>query len=119
MGTGKLDANLEKSRDLYRSKRDVMLGALAEYMPEGVSWTHPQGGLFLFLTLPEGFDAVDFYDTALDAGVAYVAGNFFRTDGSGRNTMRLNFSFMTAERIREGVALLAKLIKNRLTENTD
>ena len=119
MGSGKLDANLEKSRDLYRSKRDVMLGALAEYMPEGVSWTHPQGGLFLFLTLPEGFDAVDFYDTALDAGVAYVAGNFFRTDGLGRNTMRLNFSFMTPERIREGVALLAKLIKNRLTENTD
>ena len=114
MGTGKLDANLEKSRNLYRSKRDVMLGALAEYMPEGVSWTHPQGGLFLFLTLPEGFDAVDFYDTALDAGVAYVAGNFFRTDGRGRNTMRLNFSFMTAERIREGVALLAKLIKDRI-----
>ena len=114
MGSGKLDANLEKSRDLYRSKRDVMLGALAEYMPEGVSWTHPQGGLFLFLTLPEGFDVVEFYDTALDAGVAYVAGNFFRTDGRGRNTMRLNFSFMTAERIREGVALLAKLIKDRI-----
>lgn len=115
MGSGRLDANLARSREIYRAKRDVMLEALEENMPEGVSWTHPEGGLFLFLTLPEGFDVVDFYDKALDAGVAYVAGNFFRTDGLGRNTMRLNYSFMTAQRIREGVALLARLIKEELT----
>ncbi|MBQ6087150.1 MAG: PLP-dependent aminotransferase family protein [Bacteroidales bacterium] len=115
MDSGRLDANLARSREIYRAKRDVMLEALEENMPEGVSWTHPEGGLFLFLTLPEGFDVVDFYDKALDAGVAYVAGNFFRTDGLGRNTMRLNFSFMTAQRIREGVALLARLIKEELT----
>jgi 2-aminoadipate transaminase len=54
---------------------------------------------------------VKFYDTALDAGVAYVAGEFFHPDGSGRNTMRLNFSFMTHERITEGVKLLAALLK--------
>ena len=87
-----------------------MLSLLEEYMPDGVSWTHPEGGLFLFLTLPEGFDAVKFYDTALDAGVAYVAGAFFHTDGTGQNTMRLNFSFMTSERIREGIKLLASLL---------
>ena len=114
MGSGRLDANLARSRELYKAKRDVMLEALERNMPEGVSWNRPQGGLFLFLTLPEGFDAVEFYDTALDAGVAYVAGNFFRTDGLGRNTMRLNFSFMTADRIREGISLLAKLIKEKL-----
>ncbi len=114
MDSGRLDANLARSREIYRAKRDVMLEALEENMPEGVSWTHPEGGLFLFLTLPEGFDVVDFYDKALDAGVAYVAGYFFRTDGLGRNTMRLNFSFMTAQRIREGVALLARLIKEEL-----
>ena len=83
-------------------------------MPEGVSWTHPEGGLFLFLTMPEGFDAVEFYDTALDAGVAYVAGEFFHPDGSGKNTMRMNFSFMTHERITEGVKLLATILKERL-----
>ena len=109
MGSGRLDANLARSRDLYRSKRDLLLQLLAETMPAGVSWTHPEGGLFLFLTLPEGFDSVAFYDKALDAGVAYVAGSFFHTAG-GRNTMRLNFSFMTHDRIREGIRLLASLL---------
>ena len=109
MGTGRLDANLAKSKELYRSKRDLLLQMLAETMQEGVSWTHPEGGLFLFLTLPEGFDSVAFYDKALDAGVAYVAGSFFHTKG-GRNSMRLNFSFMTHDRIREGIRLLASLL---------
>ena len=108
--SGRLDANLAKSIELYKGKRDLLLGLLEEYMPAGVRWTHPQGGLFLFLTLPEGFDAVKFYDTALDAGVAYVAGEFFHPDGSGKNTMRLNFSFMTRERITEGVKLLSKIL---------
>ena len=67
----------------------------------------------LFLTLPEGFDAVKFYDVALDAGVAYVAGEFFHPDRSGKNTMRLNFSFMSPERIKEGIRLLAELLYSR------
>ena len=83
-------------------------------MPEGVSWTHPEGGLFLFLTMPEGFDAVKFYDKSLDAGVAYVAGEFFHPDGSGKNTMRMNFSFMSEQKICEGVALLSRLLKETL-----
>ena len=115
LSSGRLDANLEKSIELYKGKRDLLLGLLDEYMPESVSWTHPEGGLFLFLTLPEGFDAVKFYDTALDSGVAYVAGEFFHPDGSGRNTMRLNFSFMSHERIAEGVRLLASLLADNLT----
>ena len=113
MGSGRLDANLERSRALYSSKRDLLLQMLAETMPEGVRWTHPEGGLFLFRTLPEGFDSVAFYDKALDAGVAYVAGSFFHTKG-GRNTMRLNFSFMTHDRIREGIRLLASLLNEVL-----
>ena len=108
--SGKLDANLEKSIALYKGKRDLLLELLQKYMPEGVRWTHPEGGLFLFLTMPEGFEAVKFYDKALDAGVAYVAGEFFHPDGSGKNTMRMNFSFMTHEKIREGVKLLASLL---------
>lgn len=108
--SGRLDANLAKSIELYRAKRDLLLGLLEEHMPEGVRWTHPEGGLFLFLTLPKGFDSVAFYDKALDAGVAYVAGEFFHPDRSGKNTMRLNFSFMSSERIVEGVRLLASLL---------
>lgn len=116
LSNGRLDENLLKSIGLYKGKRDLLLSLLEKHMPEGVSWTHPEGGLFLFLTMPEGFDAVKFYDTALDAGVAYVAGEFFHPDGSGKNTMRLNFSFMSPERIAEGVALLADLLKREMAD---
>ena len=114
LSSGRLDANLLKTIELYKGKRDLMLSLLEEHMPAEVKWTHPEGGLFLFLTLPEGFDAVAFYDKALTAGVAYVAGEFFHPDRSGKNTMRLNFSFMTPERISEGVRLLAELLKNEI-----
>ena len=110
LASGRLDQNLLKSIELYKGKRDLLLGLLEEHMPEGVSWTHPEGGLFLFLTMPEGFDAVKFYDKALDAGVAYVAGEFFHPDGSGKNTMRMNFSFMSPEKITEGVKQLSSLL---------
>ena len=111
MGSGALDANLQKSIALYRAKRDKMLALLEKYMPAGVSWTHPEGGLFLFLTLPEGVDTVALYDRALSAGVAYVAGSFFFVDGSHRNTMRLNFSFLDASRMEAGIRLLAEVIQ--------
>ena len=110
MSSGALDANLKKSIDLYRSKRDLMLSLLEKYMPEGVSWTHPEGGLFLFLTLPPEIDTVALYDKALAEGVAYVAGSFFYPDGSHRNTMRLNFSFLDSSRMEEGIKLLASII---------
>ena len=110
LASGRLDENLVRTIDLYRSKRDLMLSLLEECMPEDVRWTRPEGGLFLFLTMPDGFDAVKFYDVALDAGVAYVAGEFFHPDRSGKNTMRLNFSFMSPERITEGIRLLAELL---------
>ncbi len=114
LNSGRLDANLARTVELYKGKRDLMLSLLEEHMPEGVKWTHPEGGLFLFLTMPEGFDAVKFYDVALEAGVAYVAGEFFHPDRSGKNTMRLNFSFMDQERMKEGIALLASLLKKEL-----
>jgi 2-aminoadipate transaminase len=110
MGSGALDANLRKSIELYRTKRDLMLSLLEKYMPAGVSWTHPDGGLFLFLTLPEHIDTVALYDRALAAGVAYVAGSFFYPDGTHRNTMRLNFSFLDASRMEPGLRLLGEII---------
>ena len=119
LSSGRLDANLQKSIELYKGKRDLLLSLLEEYMPEGVRWTHPEGGLFLFLTMPEGFDAVKFYDKALAAGVAYVAGEFFHPDRSGKNTMRLNFSFMSPERISEGIRLLAELLKTVILSESE
>ncbi|MBP5172660.1 MAG: PLP-dependent aminotransferase family protein [Bacteroidales bacterium] len=110
MGGGELDKNLAKTIELYRGKRDHLLSLLEKYMPDGVTWTHPEGGLFLFLTLPEGYDTVALYDRALAAGVAYVAGSFFYVDGSHRNTMRLNFSFLDTSRMEPGIKLLASLL---------
>ena len=112
--SGELDRNLAETVELYRGKRDLLLSLLEKYMPEGVSWTHPDGGLFLFVTLPEGVDTVAMYDEALAAGVAYVAGSFFFVDGSHRNTMRLNFSFMDTSRMEPGIKLLSGIISSAI-----
>ena len=112
MGSGALDANLQKTIAEYRRRKDLMLSLLERYMPEGVRWTRPEGGLFLWLTLPPAIDTVALYDKALASGVAYVAGSFFYTDGSHRNTMRLNFSFIDEDKMEPGLRLLAGLIRD-------
>ena len=108
--SGLLDENLRHTIAEYRRRRDLMVSLLEKYMPRSVSWTYPEGGLFLWLTLPETVDTVALYDRALSAGVAYVAGSFFYTDGSHRNTMRLNFSFIDEAKMEPGIQLLSKLI---------
>ena len=113
--SGALDANLVKTIAEYRRRRDLMLGLLEKYMPAGTSWTHPDGGLFLWLTLPESIDTVALYDEALAAGVAYVAGSFFYPDGSHRNTMRLNFSFIEESKMEPGIKILAAVLAKALT----
>ena len=115
--SGALDANLVKTKAEYRRRRDLMVSLLEKYMPEGVKWTYPEGGLFLFLTLPEGIDTIEMYDEALSKGVAYVAGSFFFLDGSHRNTMRLNFSFVAEEKMEPGMKLLGEIVKNRIHGN--
>ena len=114
LGSGALDANLVKTIAEYRHRRDLMVSLLEKYMPEGVTWTHPDGGLFLWLTLPECVDTVAMYDEALSKGVAYVAGCFFYTDRSHHNTMRLNFSFIEESKMEPGIKTLASVIRNQL-----
>ena len=111
LASGLLDTNLQKTIAEYRRRRDRMVSLLEKYMPSGVSWTYPEGGLFLWLTLPPAVDTVALYDQALAAGVAYVAGSFFYTDGSHRNTMRLNFSFVDESKMEPGIQLLAELVR--------
>lgn len=102
---------------LYRRKRDAMLRALEREMPEGVTWTRPQGGLFLWVRLPEGMDTEKLLRAAVEEeGVAYVAGSGFHADGGGKNAMRLNFSFPSEEHIKEGIKRLARLVKKYLPE---
>lgn len=105
------DANVKKIVELYKSKLYAMIGAFEKYMPEGVRWTHPEGGLFLFLTLPEQYDAEDLFKIAIEKNVAFVLGTVFFCNGKGKNTMRINFSYMSEEQNIEGVKRLAEAIK--------
>ena len=105
------DAHVKKIVDMYRGKLEAMLGAFEKYMPEGVTWTRPEGGLFLFLTLPEGYDAEELFQIAIEKNVAFVLGTVFFVNGGGKNTMRINFSYMSEEMNIEGVKRLADAIK--------
>ncbi len=112
MEKGYFDENLKGIIKMYREKKDVMMKAFEDYLPEGVTWTNPEGGLFLFVTLPEWMDAEDLFLTAVENDVAFVIGKVFHCDESGKNTMRINFSFATKEDIVEGVKRLGKAIKD-------
>jgi 2-aminoadipate transaminase len=111
---GFLEQHVRCIREVYRQRRDTMLAALEEFCPEGVTWTRPEGGLFLWVRLPEHLDAREVLDDALAEKVAFVPGSAFYTDGRGLNTMRLNFSNAEPELLREGIRRLARAIARRL-----
>lgn len=111
---GYFDENLKKTTEQYRRKRDNMIKAFSKYMPEDVTWNEPQGGLFLFVYLPEYMDSEKLFYTAIKKEVAFVMGNVFHCDGSGKNTMRVNFSFVSEERASEGIKRLANAIKEEM-----
>jgi 2-aminoadipate transaminase len=97
-------------RKVYRERRDVMLAALEQHFPPGVTWTRPQGGLFLWAELPEAVDTVALLKQAIDNKVAFVPGSAFYPDGSGNNTMRLNFSNAQPDQIEQGIKRLGEVI---------
>ncbi len=109
-----MKTHIRNIRTVYSERRNVMIEALREYMPEGVKWTEPKGGLFLWVTLPEGMDSGAIFKTAVEAKVAFVPGGSFHPLGGGENTMRLNFSYSKPEIIVEGIKRLAKVIKDNL-----
>jgi 2-aminoadipate transaminase len=111
-----LERHLEEIRLIYRAKRDAMVAALDRYMPkgEGISWTQPDGGLFLWVRLPEGFDTEEMFPRAIEHQVAYVFGSAFFVDGGGHNTMRLSYSVVTEEEIDEGIERLAGLVRDEI-----
>ncbi|PIE83822.1 MAG: aminotransferase [Bacteroidia bacterium] len=108
---GLFDKNLGAIIANYKEKKDGMIAAFEKYMPEGVSWTNPEGGLFLFVTLPEYMDAEELFKIAIEKKVAFVLGNTFYCDDKGKNTLRMNFSYMSKEKNEEGVKRLAESIK--------
>lgn len=107
-------AQIQVYRDMYRARRDAMLQGLAENMPEGATWTHPTGGFFVWVTLPEGLDSQAMLPRAVSARVAYVPGTAFYADGLGSRNMRLSFCFPTPERIIEGTRRLGEVLRDEI-----
>lgn len=114
MEKGLLDINLKRTVALYRERRDHMLRCFREFMPEGVKWTEPEGGLFLFVTLPPSMDAAKLLERAIKKNVAFVCGSVFYCNNEGQNTMRLNFSFTGPEDTCKGVSRLADAIREEM-----
>jgi len=101
-------------RDMYRQRRDAMLDGLTQHMPEGTTWTVPEGGFFVWVTLPEGLDSQAMLPRAISARVAYTTGTAFYADGLGSRNMRLSFCYPTPERIIEGTRRLGEVLEQEL-----
>src|SRR6478609_1784214 len=105
---------MERLRTVYRARRDVLLSALDEQMPAGATWTRPQGGLFVWATLPDFLDTTDLLARALSRNVAFVPGRAAYLDGRGGSSMRLNFSSVDDDTIREGVRRIGGVIREQV-----
>ena len=101
-------------REAYRERRDATLAALEQHLPDGCRWTHPDGGFYVWLTVPEGLDTKAMLPRAVTARVAYVPGTAFYADSFGSRQLRLSFCYPTPERIREGVRRLAAVLAGEL-----
>ncbi len=109
------DAQVAKVRAVYSQRRNTMLAALEKYMPAGTSWTKPEGGMFIWVTLPEGMDGAKLLAKSLEsAKVAFVPGKAFFADGSGANTFRVSFSCANDSMIEEGISRLGRLIASEI-----
>ena len=117
--TGMLEEGIERTKRLYAEKREVMLAALEEHMDPawGVRWTNPEGGLFLWMRLPEPLTARELFDRALQRKVAFVVGSAFHCDNSGQNTLRVNFSYPSKEQLQQAVHRLAASIAELIEEH--
>ena len=114
---GYLNQHIGELRETYRLRRDAMLAALETYMPEGVCWTAPKGGFYIWVTLPEKLDASELFPKAVEKNVAYVIGQPFYPDESIKNTLRLSFSHEPEDMIEEGIRRLGEAVKETLTED--
>lgn len=113
--SGFLEKHINEVCRVYGERCSVMLEALEEFSPPGVSWTRPRGGMFLWVTLPEGVDSHDVLEAALRHEIAFVPGNaFFLDPDSGSRYMRLNFSNASAQRIRDGIQRLSDAIRDEM-----
>jgi 2-aminoadipate transaminase len=116
LNRGYIDEHIQKIKTLYKRKRDHMLAAMDRHFPPEAKWTKPEGGMFIWVTLPECIDTKEMFSRALENNVAYVHGASFFADHSGKNTMRLNFTYATDDEIEEGIKRLAATIKQEIAD---
>ncbi|MGB2862351.1 MAG: PLP-dependent aminotransferase family protein [Sedimentisphaerales bacterium] len=112
-----LDKHILNIKKVYKRQRDLMVSMIEKHFPEEIKCTKPEGGMFLWVTLPEKLSSLHLLELATEESVAFVPGRAFYVDGGGDNTLRLNFSNSDEEKIEEGIKRLAKVIKRVLTEN--
>lgn len=113
---GLLNPNVEKSLPLYLERKNAMIEAIEKYMPEEFNYTNPDGGLFIWGELPEGINTVTLLPEAIEKNVAYIQGQVFFADNSGLNTLRLNYSNASPEKIEKGIKALGGLLKTKISE---
>ncbi|RKD22221.1 2-aminoadipate transaminase [Caminicella sporogenes DSM 14501] len=111
-----LDKHIEKIKKLYKNRRDLMLKTMKEHFPPEVKYTHPEGGLFTWAELPEHINTRELMKKALERNVAFVPGGSFFPNGGHENTMRINYSNMSEDKIVEGIKILAEVIKEALNK---
>jgi 2-aminoadipate transaminase len=111
---GVIESHLPKIKSLYKQKRDIMLENIEKFFPKGSKWSRPTGGMFIFAWLDQKINATKMLEKALARGVAYVPGESFYHDFSGKNTMRINFSLPKPGEIVEGIKILAEVIREEL-----
>lgn len=109
--SGQYEPHIAKMCEIYKKRRDNMLKVIEEVMPKEVTYTRPEGGLFLWCTLPEYIDAMEVFKKAVERKVAFVTGNSFYCENPPKNTLRLNFSFVDEEKADKGIRALAETIK--------
>lgn len=112
---GYLEPQLKSLIPIYLKKKTAMLEAIKKYFPSNVYYTNPQGGLFIWVELPKNVDATALFSKAIEKKVAYVTGNAFYADGTGKNTLRLNYSNATLEQIERGIKNLGELFTKELS----
>jgi len=115
---GILRKHVKTIREVYRERRDAMLAAMEKHFPPGITWVRPEGGLFLWVQLPEHVDASELLNVALQEKVAFVPGRAFYPYEDGRNTMRLTFATATPEKIEEGIERLGRALEGAMSEAT-
>ncbi len=111
-----VDKHIEKIKAMYRDQRNLMVEMIEEYFPEDVKITRPEGGMFLWVTLPEDLSSLKLFDLAIKENVAFVPGKAFYTDDMGDNTLRLNFSNSSADKIEEGIKRLGSVIGSLMNQ---